>query len=448
MSDYLLSLSRNLFTGPLVKGLGVPTPHTLARAEGAYEQEPLRGKRAVFGAAVASPASEALKAALKSAGASIAKANGALADVAVFDATGLREVLELRSLYYFFHAMAAQLAPNARVLVVADAPDDSQNGEVGATRRAVEGFVRSLAKEIGRRGATANLAFVEAGAEQRLEGVLRFLLSPRSAYVSGQPFRISARAGAPAVIPFVAPLKDKVALVTGAARGIGAATARRLAEEGAQVVCLDVPAEQNKLEETAGRVKGTAFLLDVTEREAPRRIADFLKEKFDGVDIVVHNAGVTRDKTIAKMEESQWHHCLAVNLESILRIDRALIEGQLLRAGGRIVCLSSIAGVAGNVGQTNYAATKAGVIGYVAAQAQQLASRGICVNAVAPGYIETRMMLAVPFLFREFVRRLNSLVQGGVPLDVAELITFLATPGAVGVTGQTLRVCGQNLIGA
>ena len=120
----------------------------------------------------------------------------------------------------------------------------------------------------------------------------------------------------------------------------------------------------------------------------------------------------------------------------------------MLRDGGRVVCVSSIGGIAGNFGQTNYAASKAGVIGYVDALAATLAKRGITVNAAAPGFIETRMTAAMPFGVREAGRRLNALSQGGMPEDVAELITFMASPGAQGVTGQTIRVCGQNLVGA
>ena len=139
---------------------------------------------------------------------------------------------------------------------------------------------------------------------------------------------------------------------------------------------------------------------------------------------------------------------LSINLGAILAIDEVLLGEQVINDGGRIVCLSSIGGIAGNMGQTNYGATKAGLIGYVAAQSAEQAKRGITVNAVAPGFIETRMTAEMPFMIREAGRRMNSLSQGGQPEDVAELIKFLTTPGAVGITGQTIRVCGQSLIGA
>ena len=314
--------------------------------------------------------------------------------------------------------------------------------------RAVEGFVRSVGKEIGKLGATANLLYVERGAEARAAGPLRFFLSAHSAYVDGQPVRITSAPDMPDEIAFTQALKDKVALVTGGARGIGAATARRLAAEGAHVVCLDIPADRETLDATVAEVGGTALPLDITDEEAPRKIADFLKEKFGGVDIVVHNAGVTRDKTLANMPEHFWDMVLSINLLSILKIDEVLLGEKVMRDHGRIVCLSSIGGIAGNVGQTNYGATKAGLIGYVQAQGPKQAGRGITVNAVAPGFIETRMTAAMPFMIREAGRRMNSLSQGGTPEDVAELITFLSTPGAGGVTGNVVRVCGQSLIGA
>ena len=442
MSDYLLSLSGHPFTRGLVRGIGMPTPQALARAGTAYEAHPFENLSARLGGQ--GPATAALRTALNRAGAELGGEDAPA--ITVFDASGLSTVAGLKTLYEFFHHKVPQLAANARVVVVSGCPEQAADSEQAAVWRAVEGFTRSLAKEIGKRGATANLLYVEPGAEERLEGPLRFFASARSAYVDGQPVRVSSLAHAPPRTPLTAPLAGKIALVTGGARGIGAATAQRLAEEGARVICADLPHED--LDATAAAIQGRAFGADLTQDSAPAQLAGLIASEFGGVDVIVHNAGITRDKTVAKMAAQQWEQCLAVNLEAVIRLDREFERRQLLRDHGRVVCLSSIAGVAGNVGQTNYASAKAGVIGYVAAEARRLASRGVCVNAIAPGYIETRMMLAVPFLFREFARRANSLSQGGVPRDAAELITFLSTPGAVGITGQTIRVCGQNLIGA
>jgi 3-oxoacyl-[acyl-carrier protein] reductase len=238
-----------------------------------------------------------------------------------------------------------------------------------------------------------------------------------------------------------------VALVTGAARGIGAATAKCLADEGAHVVCLDRPDDDAPLSETARAVGGSVLLADVTDPTAPGTIARTLQDKHGGVDIVIHNAGVTRDRTLGKMSERDWDMALGINLDAVARITGELMKGTL-RDGARITSLASIAGIAGNMGQTNYAASKAGLMGLTRHLANELAPRGICVNAVAPGFIETRMTAAIPAVVRQAGRRLSALGQGGLPEDVAQTLTFLSTPGAAGVTGNVIRICGGALLGA
>jgi 3-oxoacyl-[acyl-carrier protein] reductase len=198
----------------------------------------------------------------------------------------------------------------------------------------------------------------------------------------------------------------------------------------------------------ANRIRGTALQLDITAADAPAQLTEHLRQRHDGVDVVVHNAGITRDKTLGKMTESAWDAVLAVNLASQLAVNDALLEAGLLRDNGRIIGVSSIAGIAGNVGQTNYATSKAGVIGMVNTYAPVLAGRGATINAVAPGFIETRMTAAVPLFIREAGRRMNSLSQGGLPIDVAETIAWYASPGSAAVNGNVVRVCGQSLLGA
>jgi 3-oxoacyl-[acyl-carrier protein] reductase len=350
----------------------------------------------------------------------------------------------LRALYDFVQPLVGRIARSGR-LVVLTQTSDAGNPQAAAAQAALEGFVRSVAKEIGRVGATANLVIVTRGAEPRLAPVLRFVLSPRSAFVSGQPILVNTRAKAVVEPPLVRSLEKKIALVTGAARGIGEATARALAQEGAHVVCLDRPADDGPTSQLARSIGGTALGADMGDAEAPARIADALRA-LGGVDIVVHNAGITRDKTLGRMKPEVWDQVLDINLAAVIRTTTALEP--LLRDYARIVCLSSIAGIAGNMGQTNYSASKAGIIGFVRAKAQQLADRGITVNAVAPGFIETRMTAAIPVAIREVARRLSALGQGGLPEDVAQTITFLASPGAHGITGRTLRVCGGAFVGA
>ncbi|MBK6462379.1 MAG: 3-oxoacyl-ACP reductase [Myxococcales bacterium] len=361
----------------------------------------------------------------------------------VLDATGLAAVRELRALYDGLAPLVGRVARGGRVVVLAR----PAAGDAGAfaARAAVEGFVRSLAKELGGRGVTANLLRVAEGADDRAAPVLRFLLSRRSSFVTAQPLVVSATARALREPPRTRPLEGKVALVTGAARGIGAATARALAREGAHVLCMDRPDEAPEVSQLARALGGTPVLADVTAPDAAERLAAAAAAR-GGLDVLVHNAGVTRDKTLARMKPEQWDMVLAVNLEAVVRLTRAL--DPLLRDDGRVLALSSVAGIAGNMGQTAYAATKAGVIGFVQAEATRLAARGVTANAVAPGFIETRMTAAVPLAIREGARRLSALGQGGLPEDVAEALTFLATPGSQGLTGQTLRVCGGALIGA
>ena len=166
------------------------------------------------------------------------------------------------------------------------------------------------------------------------------------------------------------------------------------------------------------------------------------------LDIVIHNAGITRDKLLANMDQGRWNSVIAVNIAAQLRINEALLASEHFRNAPRIVSVASTSGIAGNRGQTNYAASKGGVMGMVRATAPLLAERHGSINAVAPGFIETEMTARIPFATREVARRLNSLQQGGQPGDVAEAIAFLASDAAGGITGEVLRVCGQNLVGA
>jgi 3-oxoacyl-[acyl-carrier protein] reductase len=364
----------------------------------------------------------------------------------VFDASGVKSTDDLHEVYAFFHPAVRRLRPSGRLLLLAAPPEMSAGSSQAVAQRSLEGFVRSAAKEV-RNGATANLVYVAPEAERGIQSTLRFFLSARSAYVSGQVVRVGA--GEPAVPDdWQRPLAGKVALVTGASRGIGAAIAETLARDGGHVICLDVPAQGEALTEVANRVEGSALQLDITADHAPRTLADHLRERHRGVDVVVHNAGVTRDKTLAGMTEEQWDTVIGINLSSQLQINEVLVGEDLLRPGGRIVSVSSVGGIAGNRGQANYATSKAGVIGLVDALAPVLAPRPATINAVAPGFIETQMTAAMPITAREAGRRMNSLAQGGLPVDVAETVAWLASPGSAGVNGNVVRVCGQSLLGA
>lgn len=472
MSDYLVNLGRKPAARKAIQGLGlpIPLPRYLARADGPWTERFLDGQPVVVGhlpggvmAPVLAPCLHGTGAALSVAGSDAQcacySAQGGITilsgdslpqdmrpQAVVFDATGLENAQDLRAVYAFFHGLVKKVAPCGRMLIVSRPPAEYGKPEAAAAARALEGFVRSMARETGRKGATAQTVYVAQDADGRLDPALRFLLSAHAAYISGQPVHLSAVVPYSAPAPAVQPLKDKTALVTGAARGIGAATARALAREGAHVVCVDRPGESASTEQVAEEVGGSAFACDITSADAPEKVSKYIADTHGGVDIVVHNAGVTRDKTLGNMDAERWDMVLGVNLVGLIALNEGLMPQ--LKDGGRIVCMSSVGGIAGNAGQTNYAASKAGVIGYVQALAPRLAERGIAVNAVAPGFIETAMTAAMPFGTREVARRLCNLSQGGQPEDVAEAVTFLASPGAAGLTGQVLRVCGGNYVGA
>ena len=364
----------------------------------------------------------------------------------VFDATGLTEPGQLVELRRFFTPLMRSLKTCARVVVLGT-PPERLSGPERVAQRALEGFTRSLGKEVGR-GGTSQLVYVAEGAEGAVGSTLAFLLSAKSAYVSGQVVRIGTSVQAPAEQPdWQRPLTGKVALVTGAARGIGEQITRVLTRDGATVLGVDVPQAADELIRLTRELDGDYLTLDITAKDASKRIAHHLSQAHGGVDVVVHNAGITRDKRLANMDDDRWNAVLGVNLVAPVRITDELLAQKIIRDNGRIIGVASIAGIAGNVGQTNYAASKAGVIGLVDSLQDGLPN-GITVNAVAPGFIETKMTAAVPFATREVGRRMNSLSQGGQPVDVAETIAWLADPASTAVNGNVVRVCGQMMLGA
>ncbi|MDQ0599836.1 3-oxoacyl-[acyl-carrier protein] reductase [Streptomyces canus] len=359
----------------------------------------------------------------------------------VLDATGVRDVDGLAGVHAALHPVVRSVATSGRVVVLG-APLDLADHHQAAAQQALEGFTRSLGKEIGR-GRTVNL--VRLTDRDAAESTLRFLLSPKSAYVSGQVIEVRGTA-LEVPVDRDRPLAGRTALVTGAARGIGAAVAETLARDGAQVVVLDVPQAEEDARKLAETLGGRALALDITAADAGERIAAELP---DGLDVLIHNAGITRDRRLVNMPADRWSSVLDVNLASVLRTTDALLAAGTLRPGGRIVATASIAGLAGNAGQTNYGASKAGIVGLVRSLAPRaLAEHGVTVNAVAPGFIETKMTAAVPLLIREAGRRMNSLAQGGLPVDVAETTAWLAHPASGAVNGQVVRICGQSLLGA
>ncbi|GAA1240725.1 3-oxoacyl-ACP reductase [Oryzihumus leptocrescens] len=450
MSDRYLDLVNSGVGRTLAARLGLPRPTPLRRY--AVGQAALTGPALVVGAGDA-PLLPGVRAVLRHAGIDVvgpdAGSTCALGAV-VLDASAARAVGDLEAARAALVAGLKQLGPWGRVLLLGTPPAQLTAPAEAATQHALEGIVRSVAKEL-RDGATANLLLVAEGGETALAAPVRFFLSARSAYVDGQVLQVGP--GAPeGAGDLDHPLDGKVAVVTGAGRGIGAAIAEVLARDGATVVCVDVPAAGESLAAVANRVGGTALQLDITTPDAGERIAAHVAQRHgQRLDVLVHNAGITRDKLLVNTDAERWASVLAVNLEAQLRINDVLLDATregALADGGRVISVSSTSGIAGNRGQANYAASKAGVIGLVQALSAQVTGRGITVNAVAPGFIETEMTARMPIGTREVGRRINSLGQGGRPVDVAEAIAFLAHPDNTGVTGQVLRVCGQSMIGA
>jgi 3-oxoacyl-[acyl-carrier protein] reductase len=468
MSDSYLNFANSAFGAKLTNMMGLPKPLLLARYRA--DQPVLSGSLLLGGA----PGAELLPPLAKAFAAMgvqtvahhslpqwVAIANqhglttgrwgvenqpGAKVKALVFDATGMTDSSQSGAIYQFFHEAARSVLACGRVVVIGRPPEACSSPRQATVQRALEGLTRSLGKEL-KRAITSNLVYCAEGAEEQLESTLRFLLSPRSTYVSGQVIRVGMPLGEQEALDWSKPLAGKKVLVTGASRGIGAAIAEVMARDGAQLICLDVPQAQQGLDEVAARLGGRALAMDISAPEAPALLTEAALAD-GGWDVVVHNAGITRDKTIANMKDALWQSVVNVNLSTQERINDALVESGALKSGGRIVCVSSISGIAGNLGQTNYAFSKAGVIGMVQSMAPVLAARGITINAVAPGFIETQMTAAIPFTIREAGRRMNSMGQGGLPVDVAETIAWLASPASSGLRGNVVRVCGQSLLGA
>jgi len=463
MTDQYQTFAKSPIGKFVIKNLGLPSPISLERFESA---SPVVKGAVLFGAAPASTLSGAIAQVLANIHAnSYAGNNSELQQAAaktglnlgafhpgdkeskfkavIFDASGIQNSEQLKELYNFFNPIARQIQASGRVVIVGISPETAKTVKQAIAQRALEGFVKSVGKEF-KKGIAAQLVYVDEGAEANLESTVRFALSPRSAYVSGQVIRVSK---ADVVdVDWAKPLAGKTAVVTGASRGIGEAIAHVLSRDGAHVICLDVPQQQANLDRVAGEIGGSTLAIDITAADAGEKIKAAAAAQ-GGLDIIVHNAGITRDKTLANMKPELWDLVININLSAIERVNDYLLENDGFNANGRIVCVSSISGIAGNLGQTNYAASKAGVIGVVKFTAPLL-KNGITINAVAPGFIETQMTAAIPFAIREAGRRMNSMSQGGLPVDVAETIAMFASTASTGLNGNVVRVCGQSLLGA
>ena len=246
-------------------------------------------------------------------------------------------------------------------------------------------------------------------------------------------------------------LSNKVVIVTGSGQGIGRAIALKLAEVGATVVVNDIDSQAEPAGSVVEEIKAMkrqsmAVLADVSLAEDVNRLVETTVAAYGRVDILVNNAGITRDHRLQRLSDEDWDSVLNVNLKSVFLCTRAVIRHMIKERWGRIINISSIVGVMGNVGQANYASAKAGIIGFTRTIAREVGSRGITVNAVAPGYIETAMTQQLKEEWKEELRKRISVGFFGSPRDVAEAVAFLASEEAGYITGQVIGVDGGGMI--
>ncbi len=245
-------------------------------------------------------------------------------------------------------------------------------------------------------------------------------------------------------------LENKIAIITGASRGIGKGIAEKFVENGATVVFTYASSEEKaralEAELTAKGGKAKGYKSDASNFEAAQALIDAVVKDFGTVDILVNNAGITRDNLLMRMTEEQWDEIMQVNLKSVFNLTKAVIKPMLKAKSGSIINMSSVVGVKGNAGQANYAASKAGIIGFTKSVAAELGSRNIRSNAIAPGFIETEMTAALDPKTVDEWRNAIPLKRGGTPEDIANATLFLASDLSSYITGQTLTVCGGMLM--
>jgi len=238
-------------------------------------------------------------------------------------------------------------------------------------------------------------------------------------------------------------LSGEIVLVTGASRGIGAAIADTLAARGAKVIgtaTSDAGAEA--ISERMSAWEGVGRKLDVTDGAAVEALVEAIGSEFGAISILVNNAGITRDQLLMRMKDEDWNAILDTNLSSVFRASKAVLRGMMKARKGRIISIASVIGLTGNAGQANYAAAKAGIIAFSKSLAKEIGSRGITVNVVAPGFIETDMTRALPEVQKDAMQGQIALGRFGATSDIAEAVAFLAGPGAAYITGETLHVNG------
>ncbi len=461
MSDTWLEMGRHPLARKMLQQLGLKTPPQLLRSSRPWAEDMLADKRVLIGGQGAY--AQELAQALSAAKAHVFRAPGSSASkdstpepqafqASLFDASKIQTVQELEGLYQFFRPQLKKMGFNHRVLILSHLWPDEAAPEAHACTQAIEGFARSLSKELGPKGVYVNTLRIPHGDSTlilpRLKALTTYFLADYSSFVTGQALTLDLRGPSLNEWPLAGSLAGKRVLVTGAAQGIGHAIARRFAEEGAHVIGLDRPQAAEALHELVHSIDGESLLTDLSAPDSLDTILQHLQKAPGPLDILVHNAGVTRDRSLFTMKPEHWQSVLQINLQASVGLTMNLLQRGLIARQGRVLCMASIVGIAGNYGQSNYSSAKAGLIGFVRGLSHHLAREGITANAIAPGYIETAMTAELPFLAKQFGRRLSSLSQGGTPEDVAEMVSFLASPAGQGINGSVVRVCGGNFLGA